>query len=67
VSRREQLGERRVGGLVPHARPGLLVAPLGAPDDQRLPPAIAGRITIVSLSETLVSSPWSTRTSSSFR
>ena len=36
-------------------------------DDQRPPPAMAGRITIVSLSETPVSRPWSTRTSSSLR
>jgi len=37
------------------------------PDDQRSPPAMAGRITIVSLSLTLVPRPSSTRTSSSLR
>src|SRR5215204_1051535 len=67
VSRREQVGECGAGRLVPHARTGGLVASLGEPDDQRLPPAIAGRMTTVSLSDTPVSSPWSTRTSSSFR
>ena len=67
VPGRQQLRERRACRLVPYARPRGLVAPLGEPDDQRLPPAMAGRITIVSLSETPVSRPWSTRTSSSLR
>jgi hypothetical protein len=67
VPGRQQLREGSARRLVPHARPGRLVGPLCRADVQRLPPAMAGRITIVSLSETPVSSPWSTRTSSSLR
>jgi hypothetical protein len=63
----EERPEARSRGRVPDLPPGGLVARLGAPDDQWLPPAIAGRITTVSPSDTLVSRPWSTRTSSSFR
>src|SRR4029453_8044942 len=67
VTAREQRPERRARGLVPYARPPGLVARRGAPDSQGQPPAIAGRITTVSPSDTLVSRPSSTRTSSSFR
>ena len=67
VARRQERGEGGLSRVVPDSPPGLLVAGVRAADDQRAPPAIAGRITIVSLSATLVSSPSSTRTSSSFR
>ena len=60
---RQEGGSR---GLVPDAahRGGVGDGP--GPELQ-LPPAIAGRITIVSLAATAVSSPSSTLTSSSFR
>src|SRR4051812_30374447 len=64
---RQQVGEAGAGRLVPDALPRRLVAPLGESDLQRPPPAIAGRITTVSPSDTPVPRPSSTRTSSSFR
>ena len=62
----QQVGEALARGSVPDLADRLAVGDPRRPD-QRAPPAIAGRITIVSLSDTPVSSPSSTRTSSSLR
>ena len=67
VASPEEQAEAGVRGVEPDGGPGRPVPGAAAPDDQRLPPAIAGRITTVSPSDTLVSRPSSTRTSSSFR
>jgi len=66
VARGQERGERLAGRLLPEPRPGLDVPRGGAADVQE-PPAIAGRMTIVSPSETSVWRPSSTRTSSSLR
>ena len=59
------LGHERAHGFV--GEHGIEAFGREARADQLQPPAIAGRITIVSLSATLVSRPSSTRTSSSLR